>query len=56
MDDGRTLRLDMVGNQRVQDELKNNKKWSDAASSGKPIHAKVSGAISGEKLVVSSIH
>jgi len=54
--DGKTLRLDMVGNQRVQDEIKTNKKWSDAATSGKPIKVKVSGAVTGDKLIVSSIH
>jgi hypothetical protein len=56
MQDGHTVRFDMVGNQRAQDYLKSNKKWSEAASSGKEIHAKISGAMSGEKLIVSSIH
>jgi hypothetical protein len=56
LDDGRTLAFDMVGNQRAQDEVQKNKKWSEAASSGKPIHAKISGVESGEKLVVSQIH
>ncbi len=56
LQDGRVLRFDLVGNQRVQDELKNNKKWSEAASSGKEIHTKVSGAVSVEKLIVSSVH
>src|ERR1051326_6506881 len=56
MDDGKTVRFDMVGNQRAQDELKNNKSWNNALSAGKPIHAKVSGVMSGDKLVVSSIH
>ncbi len=56
MKDGRTLRFDMVGNQRAQEELKNKKKWSEAASSGKQINATVSGVINGDKLIVSSIH
>jgi hypothetical protein len=56
MEDGKTVRFDMVGNQRAQDYIKNNKKWNEAASSGKEIHAKVSGAMSGDKLIVSSIH
>jgi hypothetical protein len=56
LDDGRTLRFDLVGNQRAQDELKANKKWTEAAASNKPIHAKVDGAVSGDKLIVSSIH
>jgi len=54
--DGKVMKFDLVGNQRAQDELKNNKKWSEAAGSGKAINAKVSGAVSGEKLIVSSIH
>jgi hypothetical protein len=56
LDDGRTLALDMVGNDRVKEQLQKNKKWTEAASSGKPIKAKVSGVESGDKLVVSSIH
>jgi hypothetical protein len=56
LDDGRTVRFDMVGNQRAQDEMKTGKKWSQAASSGKPIKVKVNGAMSGDKLIVSSIH
>ena len=56
MTDGRTLRFDLVGNQRAQEELKNNKKWSKESADGKEIHAKVSGVVSGDKLVVSSIH
>jgi hypothetical protein len=55
MDDGRTLRFDTVGNQRAQDELKAGKKWSKAMDSGKPVKVKVNGAISGDKLIVSSI-
>jgi hypothetical protein len=55
MSDGHTYRFDMVGNQRAQEEIKNNKKWSKDASSSKEIHAKVSGVVSGEKLIVSSI-
>ncbi|SPF51442.1 conserved exported hypothetical protein [Candidatus Sulfopaludibacter sp. SbA4] len=56
LDDGKTVRFDLVGNQRAQDELKNNKSWSKEIGAGRPIHAKVSGVMSGEKLVVSSIH
>jgi len=56
LDDGRTVRFDLVGNQRAQDEIKNNKRWNKAISENKPIHAKVSGVMSGEKLIVSSIH
>src|SRR5438128_11534282 len=32
MKDGRTVRFDLVGNQRAQDALKNKKRWSEAAS------------------------
>lgn len=56
LDDGRTLALDMVGNDRAKEQIQKNKKWTEAASSGKPIKAKVSGVESGEKLVVSSIN
>jgi len=54
--DGRTMRFDMVGSQRAQDELKNNKRWSKDIAAGKPIRATVSGVVQGDKLIVSSIH
>jgi hypothetical protein len=56
MDDGKTVRFDLVGNQRAQDELKNNKKWNKEVSANKPLHVKVDGVLQGDKLVVSSIH
>jgi hypothetical protein len=56
LDDGRTMRFDMVGNERTKDQLKNNKHWTKTMTDGKPIRATVSGAISGDKLIVSSIH
>jgi len=56
LDDGRTVRFDLVGNQRAQDALKNDKRCSKDLAAGKPIHAKVSGALSGDKLIVSSIN
>ena len=56
MDDGRVVRFDSVGNMRAQEALKASKKWTEAAGSGKPIHAKVSGMMSGDKLVVMSVH
>ncbi len=55
MKDGRTVRFDMVGNQRAQDALKNKKKWNEAASAGKEIRVTVKGALTGDKLIVSSI-
>jgi hypothetical protein len=56
LNDGRTVKFDLVGNQRAQDALKNDKRWSKDLQAGKPIHATVSGALSGDKLIVSSIH
>ncbi len=53
--DGRTLRFDEVGNERAQQVIKDKKKWNEAASSGKPIHAKVSGVMNGDQVTVMSI-
>lgn len=55
MQDGRTVKFDSVGNMRAQTALKEKKKWSEAASAGKPIRAKVSGTMTGEKLTVVSV-
>jgi hypothetical protein len=56
LDDGKTVRFDLVGNQRAQDALKNDKRWSKDISANKPIHAKVSGVLNGDKLIVAAIH
>jgi hypothetical protein len=56
MDDGKTVRFDLVGNQRAQDELKNNKSWTKTLSANKPLKVKISGVMQGDKLIVSSIH
>jgi hypothetical protein len=56
MDNGQTVRFDMVGNQRAQDALKNNKGWNKNLSANKPLKVKVSGVLQGDKLIVSSIH
>jgi hypothetical protein len=56
MDDGKTVRFDLVGNQRAQDELKNNKGWNKNLTANKPLKVKVSGVLQGDKLIVSSIH
>lgn len=56
LDDGRVVRFDLVGMQRAQDELKNNKRWVKDTGAGKAIHASVSGVLNGDKLIVSSIH
>jgi hypothetical protein len=56
LDDGKTVRFDLVGTQRAQDALKNDKRWSKDISANKPIHVTVSGVLNGDKLIVSSIH
>jgi hypothetical protein len=56
LDNGQTVRFDLVGNQRAQDELKNNKSWNKNMTANKPLHVKVSGVLQGDKLIVSSIH
>jgi hypothetical protein len=56
LDDGRTVRFDLVGNQRAQDTLKTDKGWNKSLTANQPIHAKVSGVLNGDKLIVSSIH
>jgi hypothetical protein len=56
LDDGRVLRFDMVGNQRAQEELKTNKRWTKDLTANKPVRATVDGVVQGEKLIVSSIH
>jgi hypothetical protein len=55
MKDGKTVTFDMVGNERAQQALKNKKKWTEAASAGKPIRAKVSGVMEGDRLTVVSV-
>lgn len=56
LDNGQTVRFDLVGNQRAQDGLKNDKGWSKDLSGNKPIHAKVEGVLQGDKLIVTAIH
>jgi hypothetical protein len=56
MDNGKTVKFDLVGNQRTQDMIKNDKGWNKEITANKPIHAKVDGALNGDKLIVSSIH
>ncbi len=56
MDDGKTVKFDMVGNQRTQDMIKNDKGWNKEITANKPIRAKVDGVLNGDKLIVSSIH
>jgi hypothetical protein len=56
LDDGRTLRFDLVGNQRALDELKVNRRWRSGLSAGKEIRATVIGVIDGDRLIVTLIH
>lgn len=56
LEDGRTLRFDIVGSERARQELKTNKRWSKDLGAGKPIRTTVAGAIKGDKMIVSSIH
>jgi hypothetical protein len=55
LNDGRTTPFDSVGNLRAQETIKSKKTWNDAVGSGKPIHAKVSGVMTDDKLMVMSI-
>ena len=54
--DQQTVRFDLVGNQRAQDALKNEKSWNKNMTANKPIHVTVTGVLNGDKLIVSSIH
>ena len=55
MDNGQTVRFDLVGNQRAQDGLKANKGWNKNLTANKPIKVKIHGVMHGDKLIVSSI-
>jgi len=56
LDDGQTVRFDSVGNVRAQEAIKDNKKWTEAAGSGKSIQTKVIGLMTNDKLMVISIN
>jgi uncharacterized protein involved in copper resistance len=56
LEDGRTVKFDLVGNQRAQDAVKNDKGWNKDIGANKPIHAKVNGVLNGDKLIVASIN
>jgi hypothetical protein len=56
LDDGKVVRFDLVGNQRAQDAVKNDKRWVKDLGANKPIRATVSGVLNGDKLIVASIH
>jgi hypothetical protein len=53
LQDGRLLQFDSIGNDRVRNR---KKKWVATASAGRPVQAKVSGAVRGDKLIVVSIN
>jgi hypothetical protein len=56
MDNGQTVRFDLVGNQRAQDALKTNKGWNKNLTENKPLKVKIHGVQMGDKLIVSSIN
>jgi len=51
--DGQVLKFDGVGNNRAAEVLK--AKWAQNLSAGKPIRAKVSGSINGDRVTVTSV-
>jgi hypothetical protein len=55
LDDGNTVRFDLVGNQRALNALKDDKHWGKDLSANKPIRVKASGVLNGDKLLVTSI-
>jgi len=55
MKDGKVVRLDDVGNARVQEAMKAHKKWGESATANKPVRVKISGVMTGDKLTVMSI-
>ena len=52
---GQVLKFDSVGNIRAAEMLKNKTNWTKDLSAGKPIHAKVSGTLSGDTITVTSL-
>ena len=52
---GQVLKFDSVGNIRAAEMLKSKPNWTKDLSAGKPIHAKVSGTLSGETITVASL-
>jgi len=53
--DGQVMKFDAVGNARAAEELKTKGSWSKDIAGGKPIHAKVSGTLNGDSIIVTSI-
>ena len=52
---GQVFKFDSVGNIRAAEMLKSKASWTKDLSAGKPIHAKVSGTLSGETITVASL-
>lgn len=52
---GQVMKFDSVGNIRAAEMLKSKANWTKDLSAGKPIHAKVSGTLSGETVTVASL-
>lgn len=50
---GQVMKFDGIGNARAAEDLKN--KWAKELSAGKPIHTKVSGTLSGDTVIVTSL-
>ena len=53
--EGQVMKFDAIGNARAAEELKTKASWSKDVAAGKPIHAKVSGILSGDHVTVTSI-
>ena len=52
---GQVFKFDSVGNIRAAEMLKSKANWTKDLSAGKPIHAKVSGTLSGDTITVASL-
>jgi len=55
MKDGQIVRLDDVGNARVQEAMRSHKNWSESVTANKPVRVKINGVMSGDKLTVMSV-
>jgi len=53
--DGKVMKFDAIGNARAAEELKTKTSWSKDVAAGKPVHAKVTGILSGDNITVTSI-
>jgi hypothetical protein len=53
--DGKVMKFDAIGNARAAEELKTKGSWSKDVAAGKPVHAKVTGIVSGDNITVTSI-